>query len=66
MHSYVYQVNVPYADSDSVLAAIRHKVKQLQQAHPSLAACQLADVGMKKADNGVDITLYFAAKSVDR
>lgn len=60
MQSYVYHVNIPYADSDSILAAIRHKVSQLRKAHPNFADCQLADVGMKRADNGVDITLHFA------
>jgi len=66
MESFQYQLNIPYTDINSIVALVRHKITQLRQTDPKLAAYQLADIGMKKTRRGVNITLYFAPKMLHK
>ena len=59
MSAYIYQTRVDYSKIDNVLDSVKETVSHLKRENPELAHCSLADVGVTKQPNWIDITLYF-------
>ncbi len=59
MQSYVYQASMEYRSSVEMLESIRETVQRLKAEHPELQHYKLADVGLKRGRDTVNVTLFF-------
>ncbi len=62
MQSYVYQRQIPYTKKN-LLVAIKSVVREIRDLYPELETCTLADVGVSRAPQCIDLTLYFKDQS---
>jgi hypothetical protein len=59
MQAYVYQASLEYQSSVEMLESIRETVQRLRAENPELRRYELADMGLKRAKDVVNVTLFF-------